>query len=234
METSSKVMQPFLAQLKADIRFQEGLTACMNCGICTAICPAAAYYDYDPRKICQLAQSGDETVLRDLLSSEEIWMCGQCLSCKTRCPRNNTPGYVIMVLRKVSQLTGLFVNSRLGRQQLLIKRKTGHSILETGYCVHPKLIVPDEHPEQGPVWQWILDNGEALYPQIGSNYYQPGEGGMRLIDKDTLNELREIFEVTGAVELFSKIEEASASKAKELNLSFSDDENNDYWRFIQE
>lgn len=226
-------MQSVLEQLQADIRFQEGLTACMNCGICTAICPAAAYYDYDPRKICQLAQSGDEAVLKDLLSSEEIWMCGQCLSCKTRCPRNNTPGYVIQVLRKVSQQNGLFVNSRLGRQQLLLKRNIGHSILETGYCVHPKLVTPKGHPEQGPLWEWIIDNGEALFTQLGSNYYKPGEGGVRKIDEETLGEMQQIFNETGATDLFEKIESASESKAKELKLSFSNDENNEYWQFIQ-
>ena len=35
--------------LKKDVRFQEGLTACINCGTCTAICPAAHFYNYDPR-----------------------------------------------------------------------------------------------------------------------------------------------------------------------------------------
>lgn len=227
-------MQSYLEQLQADIRFQEGLSACMNCGVCTAICPAAKYFDYDPRKICQQVQTHDEAVLKDLLSGEEIWMCGQCLSCKTRCPRNNTPGYIIQVLRKVSQQTGLFIHSRLGRQQLLIKRKIGHSILETGYCVHPKLVTPEGHPEQGPVWEWILENGEALYPMLGSNYYQPGEGGVRKIDEETLDELRQIFQETGAEKFFEQIESASKSKAQELNLSFSQNDDCEYMQFISE
>lgn len=227
-------MQPVFEQLRADIRFQEGLTACMNCGVCTAICPAAGYFDYDPRKICQLVQTGDESILNELLSGDEIWMCGQCMSCKTRCPRNNTPAYVIQVLRKISQQTGLFVNSRLGRQQLILKRVIGHSILETGYCVHPKLVKPEGHPEQGPVWNWVYKNAESLYTQLGSNYYKPGEGGVRLIDEATLNELRQIFEETGAIKLFEQIEKASETKAKELKLSFSDSAENDYMNFIQE
>lgn len=227
-------MQLVFEQLRADIRFQEGLTACMNCGVCTAICPAAGYYEYDPRKICQLVQTGDDDILTELLSGEEIWMCGQCMSCKTRCPRNNTPAYVIQVLRKISQQKGLFVNSRLGRQQLLLKRVIGHSILETGYCVHPKLVTPEGHLEQGPVWNWVYKNAENLYLQLGSNYYKPGEGGVRLIDEASLDELRNIFEETGALTLFGQIEEASASKAKDLKLSFSDDADNEYMKFIQE
>ena len=119
-------MTTISSRLKADIRFQDGLKACMNCGVCTAICPAAAYFDYDPREICQDVQSGDESILIGLLKGEQIWMCGQCLSCKTRCPRDNTPGYIIQVLRKISQEMGYFVHSRLGRQQLLLKRTIGH------------------------------------------------------------------------------------------------------------
>ncbi|MGQ1946840.1 4Fe-4S dicluster domain-containing protein [Geofilum sp. OHC36d9] len=201
-------MSSLFNELQSDIRFQEGLTACMNCGICTAICPAAAYYDYDPRQICQDVQSKDEKTLINLLKSDTIWMCGQCLSCKARCPRNNTPGYIIQALRKLSQQTGFFVHSRMGRQQLRIKRGVGESILSHGYCVHPQLITPEEHPEQGPVWQWVLDCGKELYAQCGSNYYEPGEGGVRKIDDDTLNELHEIFKVTGGLAFFDRIEEA--------------------------
>ncbi len=227
-------MQNTFEILNEDIRFREGLTACMNCGVCTAICPAAGYFEYDPRIICQLVQTADESILENLLSTDEIWMCGQCLSCKTRCPRKNTPGYLIQVLRKVSQQKGLFVNSRLGRQQLLIKRIIGSSILETGYCVHPKLVNPENHPEQGPVWQWVYNNGEILYSQLGSNFYKPGDGGVRLIDDGTLGEIYQIFKITGAIKLFDQIESASANKAKELNLSFSQTDDNDYIRAIQE
>ena len=35
-----------------DARFNDAMKACMNCGICTAICPAAEFFDYDPRQIC--------------------------------------------------------------------------------------------------------------------------------------------------------------------------------------
>ena len=47
-----------IEHLKEDVRFEESLKACMNCGVCTAICPAAEFYDYDPRRICDLVQRG--------------------------------------------------------------------------------------------------------------------------------------------------------------------------------
>ena len=74
-------------ELTKDIRFAEGLKSCMNCGICTAICPAAEFYDYDPRIIANTVQSKDEKRIEELLKSETIWYCGECMSCKTQIGR---------------------------------------------------------------------------------------------------------------------------------------------------
>ncbi|MBO7248245.1 MAG: 4Fe-4S dicluster domain-containing protein, partial [Bacteroidaceae bacterium] len=103
--------------IKADVRYQDSLKACMNCGICTAICPAAEFFEYDPRRICDMVQRGDEDVIEKLLRSDTIWYCGQCMSCKTRCPRGNVPGAVITILRTVSQKMGYYKESHYGRQQ---------------------------------------------------------------------------------------------------------------------
>ena len=43
--------------LMKDYRLKEGLNACINCGTCTAICPAAEFYRYDPRRIVDIVQS---------------------------------------------------------------------------------------------------------------------------------------------------------------------------------
>src|SRR5574344_1441986 len=88
--------------LKQDFRFQEGLRSCINCGTCTAICPAAEFYKYDPRSIVDIVQSKDEEAIEALLKSDTIWYCGECMSCVTRCPRKNAPGLVVMALRTLS------------------------------------------------------------------------------------------------------------------------------------
>lgn len=33
-----------LEELKKDIRYLEGLTSCINCGVCTAICPGCTFF----------------------------------------------------------------------------------------------------------------------------------------------------------------------------------------------
>ena len=53
--------------LKQDVRLIEGLHACINCGTCTAICPAAGFYNYDPRIIAITVQNKDNSKILKLL-----------------------------------------------------------------------------------------------------------------------------------------------------------------------
>ena len=196
-----------IEHLREDVRFEESLKACMNCGVCTAICPAAEFYDYDPRRICDLVQRGDEEEIEQVLRSDTIWYCGQCMSCKTRCPRGNVPGELISVLRKVSQELGLFRYSEKGRQQVFLSKTLQQNILEIGYCVYPDRVNPDYHPEQGPIWEWYHEHIADIAPKLGANYHGQGAGALRDIPQEDMDEVRRIFEVTGGMELKKKIED---------------------------
>ena len=193
-------------QLKKDVRFQEGLQACINCGTCTAVCPAAQFYDYDPRLIADTLQRGNETELEQLLKGDTIWYCGECLSCKTRCPRGNTPGYLVQALRNLSINTGFYAFSEKGRQQIIVKRTIGDNILKYGYCVHIDEITLEGHPEQGPIWDWYRNNAESILKRLGANYKGDGAGTMRKISEKDLDELKKIFIETGTIERFETLE----------------------------
>ncbi|HBS89025.1 MAG: hypothetical protein A2W91_06240 [Bacteroidetes bacterium GWF2_38_335] len=203
-----------------DIHVEDGLSACINCGTCTAICPAAGFYHYSPREIVDTVQSKNELKIIDLLKSEQIWYCGECMSCKTRCPRNNTPGMIIIALRSLSQELGYFTESEKGRQQLAVKRIIGEAILNKGYCVHIDQIETGLHPEQGPVWDWFKENVEQVHERLGTAYKKNTAGVMRNIAQEDLDELDKIFEVTGAHDRFRKIEEFSKQKARDLRIEF--------------
>ena len=208
--------------LRKDVRLTEGLNACMNCGICTSVCPAAEYFDYDPRSIAITVQSGNEQQIRELLESDTIWYCGQCMSCKTRCPRDNCPGLIINALRRISQETGAFVKSHYGRQQYLIMQTTGQNILKLGYCVHPTTVMPSTHPEQGPVWRWVHQHMEAIYEATGGHLFREGEGAMRQIAEEDLDELHRIFDVSGGTRFHDRIRQFSTQKA--IEMGFTDGE----------
>jgi len=216
-------MGKYYDMLIEDVRMKEGLTACMNCGVCTGLCPSAEFYNYDPRQIVNIVQTRDDEAIEALLKSEEIWYCGECMSCRPRCPRANTPGYVIQALRNVSQQLGFFVESEKGRQQLALKRVIGKSILETGYCLYPKLVAPELHPEQGPVWRWIYDHDEHVYGQFSPAYRKKGVGVLRKIENEAIEEVRSIFEVTGGNAFFDNIEAHSQRKAREMGYDGADE-----------
>jgi heterodisulfide reductase subunit C1 len=218
-------------KLMQDVRFEEGLKACMNCGVCTAICPAAEFYNYDPRQITDLVQTRDDEIITDLLKSETIWYCGQCMSCKTRCPRGNTPGLIIMALRALSQDLGYFTESEKGRQQYAIVKTIGKNILEYGYCIHPDRLNPVAHPEQGPVWEWVFNNKSEVYMRLGGNYKGNGPGIFRKISPETLDEVKKIFDVTGGLDRYEKIRKYSEQYANANKIDISDD-HNDYFEMV--
>lgn len=224
-------MPTLYEQLEKDVRYVEGLKACFNCGVCTAICPAAEVSDYDPRQILNIVQEKDEAALEKLLKSDEIWRCGECLSCKTRCPRGNTPCYVIQALRGLSIETGFFTESEQGRKQLAIKRIVGDHILKYGYCVYIDEVDNDMYPEQGPVWKWLRLNRESMLERLGTSYKKDQSGTLRNTSKESLNDLKKIFDETGGTQRFEKIEKYSSAKAKELNIDFKEGKD-DYFNYL--
>jgi len=125
-------------ELKQDILYEHGMNACLNCGVCTAVCPAAEVYDYSPREVMNTVQTEDDDLIEDLLKSDKIWYCGQCFSCKTRCPRGNSAASVILALRRLSVKKGYFAESEKGRQQLIAKRVFGQNMLDRGYTLLAK------------------------------------------------------------------------------------------------
>ena len=92
----------FLTQVKE--AGAEQLSACYQCGKCTAGCPVAFAMDYPPHQIIRGVQLG----MRDLvLSSRTIWLCAACETCSTRCPQEVDPAGVMDVLRGIAYAEGI-------------------------------------------------------------------------------------------------------------------------------
>jgi len=227
-------MDSLIEKLKADFRIVEGLRACINCGTCTAICPAAGVSDYDPRIVVDLVQQNNEATLKELLRSDTIWLCGECLSCKTRCPRENVPGYIIQALRSLSIETGLFMESKQGRKQFALKRTIGEHILKYGYCVYIDEVNTEMYPEQGPVWDWYHKNREQILERLGASYGKEASGSLRKIPEESMNNLKKIFDETGATKRFEKIEEYGRANAQQQGIDFGPGNTCDYFKKMYE
>lgn len=209
-------------ELCKDYRFKEGLKTCINCGTCTAICPAAEFYKYDPRRIVDTVQRKDDAEIEALLKSNTIWYCGECMSCVTRCPRKNGPGLVIMALRNLSIRLGYFVESEKGRQILPLTRIMTGNILKYGYCIHPETFKWEDQVESGPVWKWHTEHLEDSLARQGANYMGDGPGILRKIPQESLDELKAIFDVTGGTSRIEAVEEFSRQEAEKMGMSLEE------------
>ena len=209
-------------ELCKDYRIKEGLKTCINCGTCTAICPAAEFYKYDPRKIVDTVQRQNDDEIEALLKSDVIWYCGECMSCVTRCPRKNGPGLVIMALRNLSAKLGYFTCSEKGRQLYPLTKTMTGNILNYGYCVYPDTFKWEDHQESGPVWKWHTEHLEDSLERQGANYKGDGPGILRKIPQESLDELKAIFDVTGGTERIETVEKYSRIKAEEMGMTLEE------------
>ena len=73
------------------------VSACYNCGTCTAICPLATEGHEFPRKLIRYSILGLED---KALASPELWLCYYCGECTKSCPRQADPGGLMMALRR--------------------------------------------------------------------------------------------------------------------------------------
>src|SRR4030066_1739716 len=72
---------------------------CHQCGKSSSRCPVASFLDFRPRRILAMVQLD---MIEELLKSEVIWSCAQCLACKERCPRDVAPYDVIQALQNLA------------------------------------------------------------------------------------------------------------------------------------
>jgi nitrate reductase gamma subunit/ferredoxin len=84
------------------------ISACFNCGNCTAICPLSTGEESFPRRMIRYAQVGME---EELLGSKELWQCYYCAECSKTCPRQAEPGEFMAAARRYAiakyDVTGL-------------------------------------------------------------------------------------------------------------------------------
>jgi len=79
------------------------VTACMQCGLCTAVCPVSSFMDLHPAAVIRAVQLSDI----DVAKVKSIWICVSCMTCVDKCPRDVAPGLVIETLRQLALKNGI-------------------------------------------------------------------------------------------------------------------------------
>lgn len=196
--------------------------SCMNCGLCSAVCPAAEFNDYNPRQIMETIQRKDEEELTELLKADTIWFCAQCGSCKTRCPRGNSPWSVISSLRQLSQLKGYHTSSVRGRQQYFGRHLWGGNYWNRGLTLYFRNPAAESHLDFGPRFARYFQNKEEIHRRVGSCPDMDGSMPGRKVPPETLQQLRRCFQVGGALHLWNQIEKYAQEQAKEWGMDIDD------------
>jgi nitrate reductase gamma subunit/ferredoxin len=92
---TGQVNTELLGELKRFGAFD--VTACFNCGNCTAVCPLSDGDVSFPRRIIRYGQIGDR---ERLVASKEVWLCYYCGECSDTCPRQAEPGEFMASARR--------------------------------------------------------------------------------------------------------------------------------------
>lgn len=142
---SLKKLEDVFNDIQADMRYDHELNGCLNCGICTATCPAAHYYDFSPREIVQLLWTENLEGIYDAMQ-EKIWSCAQCYTCAARCPFGNSPGGLVMIMRE----TAIKHNMESAKAVLRPFSRVMLKLISTGNQLAPDMINADHFPDWGP------------------------------------------------------------------------------------
>lgn len=195
-------------EVKADERYPDYMYGCYECGICVAACPSARFYDFSPRKIAQAAGREDIELIYEQMN-DDVWNCSQCFSCN-RCPRGNSPGGLITILREVAVNNGL----KSAQQALEGYSRIVYKIMGTGTQVSPDMLQPDAFPDWGPDVKRVSDELDIWRRALPPETLHTTRTGWQ-VDDQTLIELYLIWYNTGVMDMIANVDEG-------LNLILSD------------
>ncbi len=187
-------------QVAQDMRWETTLYGCYECGICTAACPSARFYDFSPRVFAQVMAREDVHSFYELLN-DSVWDCSQCFSC-TRCPRQNNPGGIITIMREVAVNNGL----QSAKDALKAYSRIIYKIMSTGTQVAPDMLQPDFFPDWGPDVENVSENLDVWRRMVPPETMHTTELAWDVSEK-TRVELYMIWKLTGNLEMIEQIDD---------------------------
>ncbi len=189
-KNDTKLAESIINDIKASRDI--GVLKCIQCGMCTSVCPAARHADYDPRDIAKRVLEEDETVIFD----DVIWDCFYCYTCHSVCPVGNSVCEIVQILRQQA-----IARDKL--EEIAAFLAFGESFLELGIGSIPIEyfnvlieVIGDEYLD-------IKLNLDDVREELGL--------GRLTLPEDDLKDIQNILEKTG---FDDRLEKVRASKEK--------------------
>jgi heterodisulfide reductase subunit C len=203
-------------EVKDDMRYDHNLYGCYECGICVAACPSARFYDFSPRVFAQIMAREDVDTFYELLN-DSVWDCSQCYSC-TRCPRENNPGGIILMMRDAAVRAGM----QSAKDALKAYSRIIYKVMSTGTQVAPDMLQPDFFPDWGTDVKAVAENLDVWRRAIPPETLHTTELAWDVSEKTRL-ELYMIWKLTGNLELIEGIDEGIYMILEEVMEELLDD-----------
>jgi len=196
---SREEKEELFQEVKDDVRFDDFLNGCFECGVCVGACPSARFYDYNSRRIAQAATREDIDLFFEELN-DHVWECSQCFSCN-RCPRDNSPGGIVTLMREVAVREGMetAMDAMEGYQRVIYK------IMSTGTQVTPDMLQPEAFPDWGPAVRETSENMETWRMAIPAETLHTTDTAWDVSDS-TINEMFLIWYETDSMDLIEEVD----------------------------
>ena len=174
---SLKLVKDVLKDLKASPDL--GIYKCVQCGMCTSVCPGASQTEYDPRDMIRRVLEDDETVIDD----EDIWNCFSCYTCNSICPSGNNASEINQILRQMS------IDKGEGIQKIVSFAAYGDSFMELGVGSIPNTFFDVMVKDVGPEYMNLKLNIEDIRADLGLGSY--------ILLEEAINEVESILDNSG-------------------------------------
>lgn len=134
-----------------------GLLRCVQCGLCTSMCPASRHSEYDAREIIKRVLDNDESILEDRI----IWNCFYCYTCHSVCPVGNSVCEVNQILRQMA------IEKDTGKKQIESFMSFADSFIEEGLGIIPKEYQDQLRIDYGKHWENLQENLQEVREELG-------------------------------------------------------------------
>lgn len=179
-------------------RMVKDLEKCMQCGKCTAQCPAAKLSSYNPRQIIRDLKMGN---VEKVISSQELWLCFFCSGCYAVCPQDINFPFAVAMLRYAALAQGY------GWEEVKkIKDPYAQDYYNTGLSVSPE--------ERNLGLRRELAEHTGTDGRMATIRKRMGLPPKREVAAKALAEIRFIADATGMTDLFGEIEKKQGRPKK--------------------